>query len=412
MAQGAPDPSEMTIECISVGEAFDGYLVNGRALPPGKGYLVRNMDRIYGAPETIEAILDTVREVRKKFPETADLYIGDLSWPKGGNMREHRSHQSGRDADIGFYQNDNQQLYTFIPANTHNLDVAKTWYLIQAFLADDKVEVIFLDYQLQAIFHRYAKGQLDYDKEELERIFQYPRGTEANAGIIRWSKGHRDHMHVRFKAEKSVQNAQNFTPSELREMWRLQPAHGFVGMVKDEEADSVEEGIHVVAEGECLWNISSRYDVAINELMKINKLDKQSQLHAGDVIRYSNTKGSGYKIVSGPALHRFGIVPISQLNHTVKDGQSIESIARSYGVSCEQLRAWNYISPDQSLEERRNLLLYVSSGRQPEVGTLGMVTSAEGMISDAAFYEDDQIQLDLPLSSFGSFVTPVFEADK
>ena len=39
--------------------------------------------------------------VRARFPTVHTLAIGDLSVKQGGAITQHRSHQSGRDVDIG-----------------------------------------------------------------------------------------------------------------------------------------------------------------------------------------------------------------------------------------------------------------------------------------------------------------------
>ena len=44
---------------------------------------------------------DAILDIRARFPDVHVLAIGDLSQKHGGAITEHRSHQSGRDADIG-----------------------------------------------------------------------------------------------------------------------------------------------------------------------------------------------------------------------------------------------------------------------------------------------------------------------
>jgi hypothetical protein len=71
----------------------------------------------------IGAILDAIDSVQKQFPNSPPLYLGDFSAPTGGSMRNHSSHQNGRDVDIGMYAKGNRTLDMFAPMNEENLDV-------------------------------------------------------------------------------------------------------------------------------------------------------------------------------------------------------------------------------------------------------------------------------------------------
>ncbi|MCH2137335.1 MAG: penicillin-insensitive murein endopeptidase, partial [Phycisphaerales bacterium] len=88
--------------CISGGAAHDGRLLNGVPLHTRPGVVTRK-GRNWGTAETVAAIYRAVDLVRAKFPDTPDLAIGDLSRKHGGKLRPHKSHQSGRDADIAYY---------------------------------------------------------------------------------------------------------------------------------------------------------------------------------------------------------------------------------------------------------------------------------------------------------------------
>lgn len=113
-------------------------------------------------------------------------------------MRGHRSHQSGRDIDIGYFATDDRTLKSFERMDAGDLDVERTWTLVGALLHTGEVHYIFMDYDLQAIFYDWLQDS-DVDEGTLTRIFQYPNGRSARRGIIRHADGHRDHFHVRFR---------------------------------------------------------------------------------------------------------------------------------------------------------------------------------------------------------------------
>ena len=69
---------------------------------------------------------------------------------------------------------------------------------MQAFIDSNEVRYIFMDYYIQEMLYDYGKSH-GVSEDTLEELFQYPRGKRAGAGIIRHSKGHDDHFHVRFR---------------------------------------------------------------------------------------------------------------------------------------------------------------------------------------------------------------------
>jgi LysM repeat protein len=191
----------------SVGSPSSGRLVNAMQLPPGQGYYRRRPHRAWGANHTIYHIRRAVSTVRSRFPKVHNLAIGDISARKGGRLAQHKSHQSGLDADIGLYFKKQPEGYpnSFVKAHKDNLHMRATWALLKA-LADTAhlpsgVEKMFLDYDLQEIIYKWARKK-GVAKKLLDRIFQYPHGMYATQGIIRHDPGHNGHVHVRFKCPK------------------------------------------------------------------------------------------------------------------------------------------------------------------------------------------------------------------
>jgi LysM repeat protein len=200
--QGRPVPGQ------SLGAASDGKLVGGMQLPDGAGYYRRRPQAAWGTNHAIHHIKRAVSAVRNHFPRVHDLAIGDISARAGGPLSEHKSHQSGRDVDMGLYFKKRPSGYpeSFIRATADTLDIAATWALIEALAStarsDAGVEVMFLDYELQQIVYGWAEDQ-GVSKHRLGEIFQYPRGEASASGLIRHEPGHDTHVHVRFKCPKN-----------------------------------------------------------------------------------------------------------------------------------------------------------------------------------------------------------------
>lgn len=186
-----PDPSQAIT--ASVGQPYHGRLVNGIPFPRQfSGYQLREADRTYTAPEVIGAMLDAIDTVQKQFPGTQSLYFGDFSLPNGGAMGGHRSHQNGRDVDVGMYAKGNRTLSTFLHMNEENLDVPRTWAFVESLLCSQRVQYIFVDRRIQDLLYDYARSR-GMDTSYLDRLFANNRGA-----VIQHVRNHSDHIHIRF----------------------------------------------------------------------------------------------------------------------------------------------------------------------------------------------------------------------
>ncbi len=188
----------------SVGKPHRGKLVSGSQVPAGKGYHLRRSARAWGTDHAIAYTLGAIETTRRRHPKLHRLAIGDLSRQDGGALPGHRSHQSGRDVDLGLYYRKRPPEYPreFAPGSARNLHVAATWTLVEVLLASRSaaggVEHIFLDYELQRVLYEWAKDH-GVTAKELAEVFQYPQGKDKGGTVIQHVPAHHDHLHVRFK---------------------------------------------------------------------------------------------------------------------------------------------------------------------------------------------------------------------
>lgn len=120
-------------------------------------------------------------------------------------MRGHRSHRSGRDVDITYYQR--RCPRTGCPLrNIRQRDMrpALQWTLLHTWLQRGEAQLIFVDYGLQPALYRQAR-RTGATRRQLSNWFQYPRSRNTPAGVIRHSPNHRDHIHVRFRCPRGDQ---------------------------------------------------------------------------------------------------------------------------------------------------------------------------------------------------------------
>ena len=167
-------------------------------LPPHPGYVIRSRAVAYGTEETIRWVVDAFNAVDSRFKTRKAVRVHDISNRKGGRIRNHKSHQNGRDVDISYYQKTCPRSGCPVEKlRASELDVARQWTLLEHWLKNDQAELIFIDYRLQARLYRHAKRR-GVSEAQLRRWIQYPRGKYEPVGVIRHFRNHQDHLHVRF----------------------------------------------------------------------------------------------------------------------------------------------------------------------------------------------------------------------
>ena len=205
-----PDDPLLTARSRSVGFPDDGFLIDAATLPLSDeafrvfpSYEERQLH--HGTDELVAAIPRIAAAVRASYPD-AVLAVGNLSGRFGGPIRYSRSHQSGRDVDLGFYAVDavgNPALPDGLVRYRCNLrardkevplrfDVPRNWALVAALLQDEAIDakVVFVMPCLrhQLLEHAKAIGADPVVRDRAAAILRGPgRGSYA----------HDDHFHVR-----------------------------------------------------------------------------------------------------------------------------------------------------------------------------------------------------------------------
>lgn len=191
----------------SVGSPTEGHLVGGARLSESPHVRVvpfyRAGDARWGLPSLVKLIDGAARSVRKQFPD-AVLSVGHLSRPGGGDIDRHASHESGRDADLGFYVKNQQgkaifadHFVSFKADGTAptwpgaRFDDAKNWALIAALAGDPQARItyIFVASSIRTrLLHYAAKiGAPAAIRARAAALMVEPRGAMP----------HDDHFHVR-----------------------------------------------------------------------------------------------------------------------------------------------------------------------------------------------------------------------
>jgi murein endopeptidase len=180
---------------LAIGSPHRGKLANGVRLPDSKLYTVRDPDKAFGTSHAVKTIHSAIATFRRDTGYAGKVIIADLSKQGGGRMRPHKSHQVGRDADIRLPRKPGASQKDGSPST---VDWDMSWQLIKAFIDTGQVEYIFLDYSRQKYLMQAARDA-GVSGKDLERYLQYPQGSRKNKGVVRHSKGHNIHIHVRVK---------------------------------------------------------------------------------------------------------------------------------------------------------------------------------------------------------------------
>jgi len=196
------DPGEVS---ESIGFPDGGSLSGAIPMLEGPGRVIRSIPWKTWATASTVGILDRVfEEWANRYGDSSPLLVGNLSQRHGGKLAPHDTHRSGRDMDIGYVLK--PQIYEDIrwrKVDEQNLDVRGTWQFLGLLVGTGQVELIYIDTEIQRQLYDYARDQKLFPDSELKQWLEYPRRPGSIDARIVHSRGHDDHMHIRFVCPKS-----------------------------------------------------------------------------------------------------------------------------------------------------------------------------------------------------------------
>lgn len=197
--------SPYSLMSLSIGHPNHGWQLRSKKLREAPYLHIKDNSReaAFGHPALVLMLRRSAREVASQTPGSV-MVVGDLSSEEGGPLSGHASHQSGRDADVGFYVR-NRRGEPVVPErfigfdgaghakNGSGLvfDDARNWQLVRAWVEDPRAGLshIFVSIPLRQRLLRYARSQR-VPRELFNRaavLLKQPASTSA----------HDDHFHVR-----------------------------------------------------------------------------------------------------------------------------------------------------------------------------------------------------------------------
>jgi murein endopeptidase len=230
---------------VSVGFVHSGRMVNAVRFPEGEDWNVVSPEKAWTTEETVHYLTQVIRELRGRYPDAPLLRVNQISARDGGYIRPHKSHQNGRDVDLGFFYPGGNVVRT--RAREKYIDPLMNWALIRALVTHADVQVILVDRRVQKVLYDHAL-KIGEDKGWVDSLFH-----AGERSIIKHARGHRDHFHVRFFNPRAQELGRRIAP-----LLALQPEHNIA--------------MHRVRSGDTLGAIAMRYNSTVSAIRNANRV--------------------------------------------------------------------------------------------------------------------------------------------
>lgn len=193
----------------SIGAPNNGKLAGAARLKRSKTVEPRPGTHNFGLPVLVDILKHAAADVASKHRGSV-LLVGDLSAAGGGPLTGHKSHQSGRDADVGFFVANSKgkpiQVHRFMAFDGEGkprtgpawarFDDARNWALVEALFKEEhregvQVRFLFVSAELKARLLAWA-AKHGAKKDVMERAAAAMLSPE-HVDV------HDDHFHVRLR---------------------------------------------------------------------------------------------------------------------------------------------------------------------------------------------------------------------
>jgi penicillin-insensitive murein endopeptidase len=198
---------------LSVGLPNAGWQLRAKKLHSSSQLWIqdKSLPYTYGHPSLVLMLHRTAKQIARQSPGSV-LLVGDLSREFGGPLSGHKSHQSGRDADVGFFVTDakgrpqnSRRLLAFDAAGKARdgsgvrFDDYRNWLLVQLWLKDERAELehVFVASHLRKRLLDFARARPAFSR--------YVEGAAQFLVQPSHALPHDDHFHVRIACPENQQ---------------------------------------------------------------------------------------------------------------------------------------------------------------------------------------------------------------
>lgn len=200
--------SPYSLMSLSVGHPNDGFQLRAKRLKSSSYVRVRSSKLAYGHPALILMLKRTAKQIGRS-ARGSRLLVGDISAKNGGHLSGHASHQSGRDADVAFYQLDAKdrpidakRMVAFDgngkakDGSGLQFDTYRNWLLVKSWVDDNRAGLshVFVSTPLRKRLLDFARNDKRYKSYvgKAAMLLKQPANSSA----------HDDHFHVRISCPK------------------------------------------------------------------------------------------------------------------------------------------------------------------------------------------------------------------
>jgi membrane-bound lytic murein transglycosylase D len=120
--------------------------------------------------------------------------------------------------------------------------------------------------------------------------------------------------------------------------------------------DPQRSGSHTVKQGDTLWSIAQSHGVALDALAARNEIGTDATLAIGRKLEIPASATLAANDAATPRLQ--------QLTYTVKRGDTLSRIARTFKVAVADLLSWNKLGSAHDLKPGQRLVMYIEDRRR------------------------------------------------
>jgi murein endopeptidase len=189
----------------SIGLPHDGRLSGGWPMPDGPGRkIMAERWKTWASRSTVEQLDHALTRWADLQPAGPHVLVGNLSTRSGGPLDPHKSHQSGRDADLSYIAKwDGKSAVTWQHVTPETIDPELTWKLLRLLVKENQVEAFYIDRSLQRVLLAHAQKTGIIRNSRLAQWLEIAGGGDE--ALIRHVPGHKDHFHVRLACPSNTQ---------------------------------------------------------------------------------------------------------------------------------------------------------------------------------------------------------------
>ena len=138
----------------------------------------------------------------------------------------------------------------------------------------------------------------------------------------------------------------------------LLPVMGPLGSIADADTYKLDQiATYTVHEGDTLSKIANMFDVSVSTIYWANDLKRGDLVKPGDVLV---------------------ILPISGIQHAVKKGDTVKSLAKKYKSDAEEIIAYNSLSGNGALEEGSTIIIPDGEASLPSIPKQNVIRGGGG----------------------------------